>query len=299
MATIGFFDGVHRGHQYLISQVKDEARQHGLQSTIVTFADHPARVLHPERPLRLLSTPTEKMELLGGTGVGHVALLPFTPELAQLTARDFMEQILQRLFCVRVLVIGYDHRFGHNRDEGFEDYVRHGREIGMDVVQARELDHDGLTAASVSSSAIRRLLLSGDIETANRCLGYDYQLHGTVVGGFQIGRRLGFPTANILPDSPDKLVPRCGVYAVRVTTEEGRQLRGMLNIGSRPTLANSTDISIEVHIFDFHADIYAEHIGINFLHFVREERKFDSLQALHAQLLRDEAVIRSFEAANH
>ncbi|MDO4995427.1 MAG: riboflavin kinase, partial [Bacteroidales bacterium] len=200
VATIGFFDGVHCGHRFLIRQVREEALRRGMRSMIVTFTRHPARVLRPEAELHLLTTTDEKMRLLRETGIDDVQMLPFTPQLAALSARDFMERVLRDRFNVRVLVIGYDHRFGHNRAEGFEDYVKVGCEIGMDVVQARELDG----GQHVSSSAIRHALAEGRVEDAAAMLGRPYSLGGTVVRGHHVGTDLGFPTANLRLDDPDK-----------------------------------------------------------------------------------------------
>lgn len=301
VATIGFFDGVHLGHRFLVSQVLEEARRRGLGSTLVTFADHPARVLHPERPLRLLTSPEEKAEMLGELGADHLVLLPFTRELAALSARDFMRRVLMEQLGVRVLVVGYDHRFGHGRAEDFNDYVRYGREMGMEVVRARELAPEralddlpptGFPVSSISSSTIRRALGEGNVGLANACLGYRYFVRGRVVDGFRNGTRLGFPTANILPDCPQKLLPRGGVYAVDVRLEDGSEGRGMLNIGTRPTFHDGAGESVEVHIFDFADDIYSERIEVSFRRFVRQEREFGSPEALREQLERDEAECR-------
>lgn len=288
VATIGFFDGVHRGHRCLIRQVCDEARQRGLRSVLVTFPTHPARVLRPDVPLQLLTSAEEKTLRLRETGVDDVAMLPFTPELAALSARDFMIEVLLRRFNVRVLVIGYDHRFGHNRAEGFEDYVNIGRDIGMDVVQAAELTG----GVHVSSSTIRRALAEGRIVDANAMLGYEYSLCGTVVRGFHVGTELGFPTANIRPDCTDKLIPMNGAYAVTVRIRDVER-RGMLNIGTRPTLDNGSDRSIEVHLFDFGDDIYGQSVELRFLHFIRKEKKFGSLSELQEQLQHDERACRA------
>ena len=289
VATIGFFDGVHLGHRYLIQQVRDEAVRRGLMSMLVTFPEHPARVLRPEAELHLLTTATEKASLLAETGVDDVQMLPFTRELAALSAREFMTDVLKNRFNVRVLVIGYDHRFGKGREQGFEDYVKIGNEISMDVVQARELDGRN----HVSSSSIRRALQEGRVEDAAARLGRPYTLGGNVVPGHHVGTTLGFPTANLSPDDPDKLIPMNGVYAVM--TEKGA---GMLNIGTRPTLDNGTDRSIEVHLFDFAGDLYAQHLTLSFLRFVRNEKKFDSLAELQSQLQHDERACREL-LCNH
>lgn len=288
VATIGFFDGVHLGHRFLIQQVKDEAARRGMKSMLVTFPDHPARVLRPEAELQLLTTAAEKAALLADTGVDDVQMLPFTRELSAMTAREFMSDVLKTRFNVRVLVIGYDHRFGHNREQGFEDYVEIGNSIGMEVVKAKELTGLG----HVSSSSIRQALQEGRVESARDMLGYDYCVSGAVVSGFHVGTELGFPTANIQPDNLDKLIPMNGVYAVEAKIASNRMVQGMLNIGTRPTLDNGTDRSIEVHLFDFHDDLYGASIQVRFLHFIRKEKKFDTLAELQEQLQHDERACR-------
>ena len=289
VATIGFFDGVHQGHRFLIRQVRREAEARGLASSVITFPIHPRQVLQSDYRPRLLTTPPEKLQLLEQTGVEQCILLDFTPHLAGLSARDFME-VLKHRYRIAALLIGYDHRFGHNRSEGFDDYARHGRELGIEVLPAEACRLEDGTA--VSSSLVRRLLADGDIAQANRCLGYSYFINGTVVGGHRVGHRLGYPTANLLPDHPDKLVPANGVYAVRVEIG-GEQHGGMLNIGRRPTLDNGDDRSIEVHIFDFDRDIYQQPLRLSFVQRIRAERRFDSLDELVAQLHRDAAEIRA------
>ena len=287
VATIGFFDGVHRGHRFLIDCVKRLARERGLEAVIITFPVHPRMVMQPGFQMPLLSTPEEKRRLLGEQGVDRVVELPFTLELSRLTAREFMVEALQRRLCVDTLVIGYDHRFGHNRSEGFEDYRRYGGEIGMRVVRAEVCVVDGVT---VSSSAIRRFLCGGEVAIAARCLGYEYYREGTVVDGFKVGRRLGFPTANLRVEEPGKLVPADGVYAVRVAVG-GRTYAGMLNIGVRPTVDNGGDRSVEVHILRFGGDIYGEHMRVDFVQRIRNEQKFAGTDELVAQLRRDAAEV--------
>ena len=286
VATIGFFDGVHAGHRCLIGQVVAEARCRGGSSLLVTFDRHPSLVLRPEASLALLTTDDERQELLQATGADDIAVIPFTRQLASMSARAFMDSVLKKELGVQVLVIGYDHRFGHGRTDTFEDYVRYGREIGIEVLQAEELagvDH-------VSSSAIRRALQVGDVQRANSMLGYPYFLRGSVVGGFRIGRQLGYPTANILPSDPRKLIPKDGVYAVQVLTEKMRAalgFPGMLYIGERPTFGGG-ERTIEVHLLHFHGDLYDEQVEIRFLRFVREQRTFASAEELRQQLQTDE-----------
>ena len=290
-ATIGFFDGVHRGHRYLLEQVKEVAVQQGLYPSVITFPTHPRQVLQPDFCPRLLSTPEEKLRLLEETGMDNCILLPFTTELSHLTAREFM-QLLRTEYNVRTLVIGYDHRFGHNRTETFEDYIRYGKELNINIVQARAYTQ---SEGTVSSSTIRTLLQQGDVSTASQLLGYSYSLTGTVTDGYKVGRKIGFPTANLHVTYPYKLIPAEGVYAVRVSVEGG-QWKGMLNIGHRPTLNNGTDRSIEVHILDFSGDIYHQDVCIEFLRFLRPETKFNSVDELVLQIHKDkEEAIKVFQ----
>ena len=288
VATIGFFDGVHLGHRHLINQVKMAASLNGWCSSIITFPIHPRQVIQSDYQPSLLSSPEEKIELLASTGIDNCILLPFTRELSQLTAWEFM-QLLYNQYKVRMLVIGYDHRFGHNRAETFEDYCRYGRELGIHIMQATAYTQE---QDKVSSSVIRRALLSGEISTATKYLGYPYFMQGTVVSGYQVGRKIGFPTANLQVDFPNKLIPAIGVYAVRVSVN-GQSHRGMLNIGHRPTLNNGTDLSIEVHILDFEGDIYHQPMRIEFVDFLRPEAKFNSVDELTLQIQKDkEAAIQ-------
>ena len=282
VATIGFFDGVHLGHRHLINQVKMAASLNGWCSSIITFPVHPRQVIQSDYQPSLLSSPEEKIELLASTGIDNCILLPFTRELSMLTAWEFM-QLLYDKYKVRMLVIGYDHRFGHNRAETFEDYCRYGRDLGIHIMQATAYTQE---QDKVSSSAIRRALLSGDVITAKNYLGYNYFLEGTIVGGYQVGRKIGFPTANLRVDFPNKLIPSIGVYAVRVSVN-GQDYKGMLNIGYRPTINNGTDLSIEVHILDFEGDIYNQQVRIEFIGFLRPEIKFDSIDELVLQIQKD------------
>ena len=296
VATIGFFDGVHAGHRYLIQQVKEIAAAKGLRSALVTFPVHPRKVMNAAYRPELLTTPKEKISLLADIGVDYCLMLDFTPDISQLTAREFMNRLLKERYQVKCLVIGYDHRFGHNRSEGFEDYVCYGKEIGIEVIRAQAYTSDieiGTTRnIPVSSSLIRKLLHEGEVEIAARCLKYEYFLDGTVVGGYQVGRKIGFPTANLSVDDPDKLIPADGVYAVWVEVE-GKRYKGMLYIGDRPTLNNGKDISMEVNILDFSGDIYNDSIRVSFVQYVRGDIKFDSLEELKAQLEKDRCTVNN------
>lgn len=288
VATIGFFDGVHRGHRFLINNVVKEAASRGLLSTVVTFDRHPRQVLGSDFQPRLLSTNEEKMLLLSKTGVERCVMLPFSEQMAQMTACDFMKKILRDRLGVQVLIIGYDNRFGHNRSEGFDDYVRYGREMGIEVMSAQSFLLHGI---NVSSSVIRSFLQEGEIEMAENCLGYPYFFTGKVVKGFRVGHELGFPTANIEQDNMLKMIPSPGVYAVKVRIEGTVELKhAMMNIGTRPTF-NGTQQTLEVHILNFNDDIYGKMISVAFVHKLRNERQFPSKEALSEQLVKDAHMV--------
>lgn len=290
VATIGFFDGVHKGHQFLLHQVMEEAKKVGGTAMCVTFDCAPRMVVEQtkgrELSMQLLTTQTEKTLLLHQVGIEDVKMLHFTPEMVKMSAYVFMDKVLKQTMDVGVLVIGYDHRFGHNREEGFEDYVRYGEKLGIRVVQAQAYEEDFIT---VSSSLIRETLLQGRIADSRKLLGYDYFIDGVVVNGFKVGRKLGYPTANIEVPT-EKLIPCDGVYAVKAELE-GRMFGGMLNIGWRPTF-NGNRRTIEVNLFDFDGNIYSEHITLRFIDFLRPEQKFESPEALIRQLAIDEQKAR-------
>ncbi|MBQ0061007.1 MAG: bifunctional riboflavin kinase/FAD synthetase [Bacteroidales bacterium] len=282
VATIGFFDGIHRGHQFLLQQVKTLASNKHLCSAVITFPVHPRKVMQQDYQPQLLTSLEEKCTLLEKQGIDYTILLPFNQEMSKLSAREFM-LILQEKLNVKMLVIGYDHRFGHNREEGFDDYVRYGKEMNMQVIQAQAWTQD---EAFVSSSMVRKLIGEGNVSKAALCLGTRYTLQGTVVDGYKVGRKIGFPTANICPLCPEKLLPANGVYAVWVTLNNQRY-KGMLNIGQRPTVDNGTDTSIEVHLLNFNEDIYHHTLTLEFVERLREEQRFDSTSQLIEQLKQD------------
>lgn len=286
-ATIGFFDGVHLGHRFLINELKETAKARNLPSAVITFPEHPRAVLHADYQPKLLNSFDEKLEQLASTGIDYCIVLDFTVELSRLTAQEFITTVLADKLHVEVLLIGYDHRFGHDRKDGFEQYVTYGAACGMDVVKASPYD-DGQTA--VSSSEIRKLLTECQVEKADKLLTYPYQLRGTIVNGYKVGRKLGFPTANIQVDEPFKIVPGIGVYAVRVYLK-GERYKGMLYIGDRPTLNNGSNITLEVNILDFSGDIYNNEITVAFIYYVREDIKFGSLEELKEQLARDRETV--------
>lgn len=288
VATLGFFDGVHIGHRHLIDQVKTEAARLGLPSAVITFPIHPRKVLNSDYQPKLLCGYQEKVDQLATTGVDYCFSLPFTKELSNLDASEFIHRVLKDKINVASLLIGYDHRFGHNREEGFEDYRTYGKSLGIDVMQATEFRIDD---QDVSSSRVRRLLIAGDVVTANRLLTYNYTLSGKIVEGYQVGRTIGFPTANMKVWEKYKVVPLLGVYAVLVHFQN-RILEGMLYIGKRPTLHNDPEISVEVNIFDFDDDLYNQSLTVEFIDFIRGDEKFDNVQELIDSIHRDKENVK-------
>lgn len=287
IATIGFFDGVHLGHRFLLSQVIQMAEERKGVSVAVTFSNSPRCVVDRSFKPSFLTTAQEKRQLLLDCGINEVCMKTFTQETMQLTAREFMQKVLHDELEISMLVIGYDHRFGHNRSDGFDDYVQYGRQMGIEVIKAEAYRENQVP---VSSSIIRQAISEGNIKLANNLLGRPYSIEGLVIDGFHVGRTIGYPTANL--DLPaDKLVPADGVYAV-VADIDGRQYTGMLNIGCRPTFDNGRR-SIEVHFLDFNEDIYSQQINLRFIERIRNEKKFDSIDGLTAQIHDDEKVIRS------
>ena len=275
VATIGFFDGVHCGHRFLISQVLEQARKEGLRSMAITMDCHPKTIVKTDYVPCLLTTTEERIDLLKRIGIDHVELLSFDHKMARMDALTFMREILRDTLNVSTLVMGYDHRFGHGGGE-HEDYIRWGEECGIRVIIAKKFEQH-----YASSSEIRRLLTEGNVKDAAKLLNHPYVLTGIVESGHQVGRTLGFPTAN-LNIAENKLIPATGVYAVM--TELGA---GIMNIGRRPTLNNGTNLSIEVHIMNYEGNLYGKELHLSFIERIREEKKFASLDELRAQIQRD------------
>lgn len=286
-ATIGFFDGVHRGHQFMIDSLTTMAHAQGRLSLVITFDRHPRQVVHADYVPQLITTTDEKLQLLHATAADRIEVLHFDTQMAQLSAYEFMCQVLHEKYGVAMQLTGYDNRFGHNRAEGFADYVRYGEEMGMEVRQNTPIDIDGLR---VSSSLIRRLIVEGNITEANNCMGHPYSITGSVAHGFQEGRRIGFPTANIVPESAEKLVPGNGVYATRVSVEGGEWMPAMLNIGTNPTFQRQ-QTTIEAHIIGFEGDIYGRKVRVEFGRKLRDEQRFESVEALQKQLEADKKEV--------
>lgn len=289
VATIGCFDGVHRGHQYLIDWVHNIAEAEGLASCLITFTSHPRQVLDTDYRPRLLTCLSEKIECFEHSSVEYCVLLSFTKELSLLSAREFMK-ILHDVYNVQMLFVGYDHHFGHNQGEGFEEYCQYGKDLGIRVMRSRALVEDGI---SISSTLIRSCLLAGDVRKANSYLGYNYCLSGRVVDGKKVGRILGFPTANIQLLCAEKLLPATGAYAVYVYIGKERYA-GMLNIGSCPTVnGNEQSVSVEVHILNFQEDIYQKLIKVELVEYLRPEVEFKNLEKLTEQLRQDKEVVKN------
>lgn len=290
VVTSGTFDGVHVGHQKILLRLKEVATACHGETVVITFWPHPRLVLHPEdTSLKVLNTFEEKAELLKEQGVQHLLRIPFTKEFSQLSGEEFISRILVNTIGTKKLVIGYDHHFGKNREGSFEQLKINGPKYGFEVeeIPRQEVDHLG-----VSSTAIRRALESGDIETATHLLGKPYSLTGRVVAGDKLGRILGFPTANIDVDTKFKLIPSDGIYAVTVM-HENQRYNGMLYIGNRPTIQGSKR-NIEVNIFGFNEDIYGQSLTIHFYKRLRNDIKFHDLEELKAQLFEDKSSAISY-----
>lgn len=279
VATIGMFDGVHRGHQFVLQQVVATARERGLQSLAITF-DHSLRHEPVLTPL------DEKLLLLSKTNIDRVEVLPFTDELKRMTARQFMQQVLKEQLHVEVLLTGYDNRFGHGRKEGFDDYVRYGQELGIEVKSLPPAPSEG-EGRTVSSSFVRQLLQEGRVAEAADALGYPYTIMGRVEHGEHVGTQLGFPTANLVPTDGSQLIPAAGAYAVKVRLENSMEFKhGMMNIGHRPTFDGHRQ-TLEAHIFQLHEDLYGQLLLVSFVERLRGEQRFDSPDALRQQLQQD------------
>ncbi|GAA0192281.1 bifunctional riboflavin kinase/FAD synthetase [Fulvivirga kasyanovii] len=286
VVTSGTFDGVHVGHQKILSRLKEIARKSNGETVLITFWPHPRFVLYPEQTdLKLLNTFEEKADLLREQGIDHLLRIPFTKEFSKLTSKEFIRNILINTIGTKKLVIGYDHRFGKNREGSFEHLKENASIYGFDVEEISRQDIDNV---GVSSTKIRTALMEGDVTTGTELLGRPYSIRGRVVKGEKIGRILGFPTANLEVDSQHKLIPADGSYAVKVH-HRNQELQGMLNIGFRPTVNGKTK-TIEAHIFNFNEDIYGETISINFIRRIRDEIKFTDVEELKKQLASDKSL---------
>ncbi len=289
VVTIGSFDGVHLGHHKILNRLNEIARDHNGESVVFTFYPHPRLVLYPEEHnLRLLTTLEEKIKLFEQIGIQHLIVFPFTKEFASLSYTDFVRQILVKKLNISKLVVGYDHKFGKNREGSFEMLQTLSTVYKFDLEKLDVLLMDDI---NISSTKIRKALQEGDVRQANKYLGYSFSLHGHVVEGQKLGRKIDYPTANIEASDPNKIIPGHGVYAVYVYVEN-KKYKGMLNIGTRPTINNNADQrSIEVHIIGFEGNIYKKEVEIDFIKKIRDEKKFASIDELKTQLALDKEEV--------
>ncbi|TAE61338.1 MAG: bifunctional riboflavin kinase/FAD synthetase [Bacteroidetes bacterium] len=285
LATMGTFDGIHLGHKALLNRIRTEAEAVGGETLLITFDPHPRLVLFPENnPLRLLQTLEEKIETLSSYGLDKLLIIPFTKEFSRIPSHLFIKEILAEGVGMRKIIIGYDHRFGKNRTGGVEELQQFAPQYGYEVeeIPARTIDD-----INISSSKIRKALTEGDVTAAQRFLGYAYSFSGTVIHGEKQGRLLGYPTANLAPEDPLKLIPGDGIYFVRALVG-GQWYYGMMSIGKKPTMGEFAR-GYEVNLFDFEGDIYGQVVRVEFLEWIRGEKKFDSLEALIAAIDGDKA----------
>lgn len=291
VAATGFFDGVHLGHRIVLDKVKELAKEQGKESAIISFWPHPRNVLQKDaESLRLLSSLDEKRELIKSLGIDNFYIIPFTKQLSQLSQEQFLKEYLVDKFDVSTLVIGYDHRVGKDAGNDPNKVAKLARSMGVESYVTNALN---LNSSAVSSTKIRNLLSGGEVNEASELLGYDYFLKGVVVAGNKIGRTIGFPTANMQLYEPIKLVPKKGVYVVKVSVI-GEEYIGVCNIGNRPTIGNNNSLTIETYILGFSENIYGLDIKIEFLEKIRDEKKFESLEMLKEQLIKDSSMALKF-----
>ena len=305
VVTIGTFDGVHVGHQKILDTLKECARKIGGETVLLTFFPHPRMILHPEDDsLRLISDIYEKVELLEKSGIDHLIITPFTRDFSNQSPEEYIREVLMSRIGTKMIVIGYDHHFGKDRKGSLRELKECASIYGYEVEQIPEQD---INDVAVSSTKIREALIKGDIEMANSYLGYPFQLTGKIIRGNQLGRKIGFPTANLQVDEIHKLIPAYGIYAVEATFLEleeiqtgtyepspvGRIYKGMGYIGNRPALDGNTR-SIEINLFDFQDEVYGKTLRVRFLHFIRHDQWFESLDAMTAQIALDEKKVRAY-----
>ena len=289
IVTIGTFDGVHLGHQQILKQLIDTSRKSKLKSVLLTFFPHPRMVLQPDISMRLIQTIQEREKALQKTGLDYLVIHPFSTEFSRLSADDYVKQILVEQLNVRKVVVGYDHRFGRNRTASLEDMYHYADIHEFEVI---EINAEKIESTAVSSTKIRKAIDEGNIELANTYLGHSFTIEGMVIDGDKRGRELSYPTANIDLQNQHKIVPKQGVYLVK-SKLKGRVVYGMMNIGTKPTF-DTTMPSIEVHFLDWNGDLYGQAVQVELLKWVREERKFSSVEELQTQIQADEQYCRSF-----
>lgn len=280
--TLGTFDGVHLGHGKILERLTQSTENGEYESLVLTFFPHPRMVLKGHSDVKLLNTLSEKIDLLGKIGIQNLVIHPFDESFSKLTAEEFVKTVLVNQFHIQKIIIGHDHRFGRNRTANIDDLIAFGKQYGFEVEQISVQEID---AVSISSTKIRNALTEGNMALANEFLGYEYFLTGTVLKGKQLGRSIGFPTANLHIEENYKLIPRNGVYVVKSNIDQ-KTIFGMMNIGFNPTVAGE-NLSIEIHFFDFEADLYDQEISVSILEYLRPEQKFDSVELLKQQLEKD------------
>lgn len=282
IVTIGTFDGVHLGHKKILEQIVENAHSQNCESLVLTFFPHPRTILQADSEMKQLNTLAEKTNLLSALGIDNLVIHAFDAAFSRLTAEEFVKQVLVDTFKIKKIIIGHDHRFGRNRTANIDDLIEFGNKFGFEV---EEISAKQINEVSISSTKIRNALTEGNIELANNYLGYYYSLTGIVSKGKQLGRTIGFPTANIKIVEEYKLIPQNGVYIVQ-SNLDGIMYHGMMNIGTRPTVDGTTQ-TIEIHFFDFQKELYNQKITISLLHRMRSEQKFESVDALKKQLDKD------------
>lgn len=286
MLTLGTFDGVHIGHKKILERVTQntdpDASGGKYESLVLTFFPHPRMVLQGQSDVKLLNTISEKIELLEMMGVQNLVIHPFDESFSKLTAQEFVKTVLVDKFNIQKIIIGHDHRFGRNRTANIDDLITFGKEYGFEVEQ---ISVQEIKEVSISSTKIRNALTEGNMALANEYLGYDYFLTGTILKGKQLGRTIGFPTANLQIEEDYKLIPRNGAYVVKSSINQ-KTVFGMMNIGYNPTVGEG-NLSVEIHYFDFEADLYDQKISVSILEYLRPEQKFDSVDLLKTQLEKD------------
>lgn len=285
IATVGMFDGVHLGHHSVLNYLLSEGEKNTLEPIVFTFKNHPLTIINPTIAPKILTTSDEKVSLLKNAGINNCIFLEFNDKLRNLSAKEFLS-LLHNEYNVDALILGFNNKIGHDGISDFDEYCNLGNEIGIKIYRAPELKH---TNQPISSSSIRTLLLDHNIKQANNLLGYKYFISGKIIYGKQLGRKIGYPTANIQPNNNHKLIPPIGVYAVIVTTPDNKRHSAMLNIGSRPTVdIPDAPVSIEAHLFNFNADLYNTDLTVEFIDFIRPEKQFSSIDHLKNQLQEDE-----------
>lgn len=289
--TIGTFDGVHLGHQQILQKVVAQAKAAQLKSVVLTFFPHPRMVLQEKSEIKLLNTIAEKQELFEELGIDYLIIHPFDYAFSRLIAEEFVSSILVDTFNIHKIIIGYDHRFGRNRTANIDDLIVYGNQYDFEVEQ---ISAEEINEITISSTKIRTAILDGNIALANQYLGYNYSFSGTVAHGKQLGRTIGFPTANITISEDYKLIPKNGVYIVQ-SVLNNQLVFGMMNIGNRPTVDGTTQ-TIEVHFLNFDGDLYDQNLKITLLHYIRDEVKFASLDDLKGQIAKDQLFALSFIA---